>query len=43
LCAAFTETTIHFSGPTDRASSEGLLESIVVNAARDVDKRIRQK
>jgi neutral ceramidase len=43
LRSAFAETTIHFSGPTDRASCEGLLESIVVNAARDVDKRIRQK
>ena len=43
LCAAFTETTIHFSGPTDRASCERLLESIVVNAARDVVKKVRQK
>jgi hypothetical protein len=43
LCAAFTETTIHFSGPTDRASCERLLESIVVNASRDVVKKVRQK
>jgi hypothetical protein len=43
LCAAFTETTIHFSGRTDRASCERLLEAIVVNAARDVVKKVRQK
>jgi hypothetical protein len=43
LRAAFTGTTIHFIGPTDRASYERLLESIAVNAARDVVKKILQK
>ena len=33
LRTAFTETTIHFGGPTDRASYEKLLERIPTEAA----------